>query len=523
MTRDDPPPTPALTAFHEQRPDWSAVPEAADGLEHATVEVPLDYADPAAGRLTIALSRRRATDPARRRGVLLAVNGGPGGYFGLGRRFPDALAATPLAEVYDLIGFDPRGTGASTPLLALTAPRRVPVDSRPPDAVFADLAEEAREREDGNQRGGGAARAHFSTRNVARDMDVVRAALGEDTVNYLGYTYGTYVGAVFGTMFPERLDRSVLDSCVHPDWTWREQGMAQGVAHRENVEVWAAWTAGRDRHFGLGTSPAAVLEAVEETAARVGALPDGARLRTLLDSALGWRAADRSRWEQLGLLVGELRAADGPAAEKALAGERLWPPEETGEVRGGVLDAVILEKDWPSDIETYFADVRLFRDRYPYGCGVTRAQPLPGAFRAFTAPEPPVELVRDGYPAGLVVHADGDPVDHYPGGAALAERLGHRLVTVVDCGGHEIYAFARNPGVDAVVEAYLIDGVLPASDPRCPSTVPRPQIPADDSSRSTSRPDSRSGSDSGSGSGSGSGSRPYSDSDSDSGSERRLV
>ncbi|MET8830756.1 alpha/beta fold hydrolase [Streptomyces sp. NPDC004610] len=501
MTRDDPPPPPALSAFYEQRPDWSAwsaAPEAADGLEQATIEVPLDYADPAAERLTIALSRRRASDPARRRGVLLAVNGGPGGYFGLGRRFPDALAATPLAEVYDLIGFDPRGTGASTPLPAMTAPRRVPVDSRPPDAVFADLAEEAREREDGNLRGGGARRPHFSTRNVVRDMEVIRAVLGEDAINYLGYTYGTYVGAVFGTMFPGRLDRSVLDSCVHPDWTWREQGMAQGAAHRENVEVWAAWTADRDRHFGLGTSPAAVLESVEETAARVGALPDGARLRTLLDSALGWRAADRSRWEQLGLLVAELWAADGPAAEKALAGERLWPPEETGEVRGGVLDAVILEKDWPSDIETYFADVRLFRERYPYGCGVTRAQPLPGAFRTFTAPEAPVELVRDGYPAGLVVHADGDPVDHYPGGAALAERLGHRLVTVVDCGGHEIYAFARNPGVDAVVEAYLIDGVLPERDPRCPSTVPRPEVPADDGSDAGSEASSDAGSDTGS-------------------------
>ncbi|MFD3735163.1 alpha/beta fold hydrolase [Streptomyces sp. NPDC058632] len=478
MTREDRPQ--ALSTFYEQSPDWSASP-AADGLEHSTVEVPLDYSDPAGEHLTIALSRRPASDPGRRRGVLLALNGGPGGYFGLGRRFPAALAATPLAKVYDLIGFDPRGTGGSTPLLSHVIPRRAPVDSRPPDSVFAELAEEAREREDGNRRGGGARRPHFSTRNVVRDMDVIRAALGEDVINYLGYTYGTYVGAVFGAMFPERLDRSVLDSCVHPDWTWRDQLMAQGAAHRENVEAWADWTARRDRHFGLGASRAAVLEAVEEAVAHVGALPDGVRLRTLLDSALGSRSADRARWENLGSMVGELRAAAEPAAEKWLADERIWPPEETGEVRCGVLDAVILEKDWPSDIETYFADMRRFRERYPYGCGVTRAQPLPGAFRTFTPPEPPAGLVRDGYPAGLVVHADGDPVDHYPGGAALAERLGHRLVTVGDCGGHEIYSFARNPHVDAVVEAYLIDGTLPERDLICPSIVSRPDVPADDS------------------------------------------
>ncbi|MEW2400548.1 alpha/beta fold hydrolase [Streptomyces sp. NPDC046862] len=484
MTRDDRPH--ALSLFHQQSPDWSA--SSADGLEHAVVEVPLDYSVPAGERLTIALSRRPASDPGRRRGVLLALNGGPGGYFGLGRRFPAALAATPLAEVYDLIGFDPRGTGGSTPLESHIVPRRMPVDSRPPDSVFPEIAEEAREREEGNRRGGGTRRPHFSTRNVARDMDVIRAALGEDVINYLGYTYGTYAGAVFGAMFPERLDRSVLDSCVHPDWTWREQLMAQGPAQRENVEAWADWTALRDRHFGLGTSRVAVLEAVEEAVTHVGALGDGVRLRTLLDSALGSRSADRAGWENLGRLVGELRAADEPAAEKALADERIWPPEETGEVRCGVLDAVILEKDWPLELETYYADMRRFRAQYPYGCGVTRAQPLPGAFRTFTPPEPPTELVRDGYPAGLVVHADGDPIDHYPGGAALAERLGHRLVTVRDCGGHEIYAFSRNPHVDAVVEAYLIDGVLPEHHLVCPNTVSRPDVPADDRGERSASP-----------------------------------
>ncbi|MFC8858588.1 alpha/beta fold hydrolase [Streptomyces sp. NPDC057144] len=478
MTRDAQPPSSA--AFHTQRPTWAPAPSG-DGVEHATVQVPLDYADPAGATLTIAVSRRRATDPARRRGVLLALNGGPGGYFGLGRRFAQVLAATPLAEVYDLIGFDPRGTGDSTPLHAEITPRRTPVDSRPPESAFPLLAEDARDREEGNRRGGGAHRPHFSTRNVARDMDVLRAVLGEPVINYLGYTYGTYAGAVYGAMFPERLDRSVLDSCVHPDWTWREQLMAQGAAHRANVDAWAQWTARRCGHFGLGSSAAEVLDAVERTVAHVETLPDGVRLRTLLDSALGSRSADRARWSELGRMVGSLAGADGPTAAALLADERIWPPEETeGATRCGVLDAVILEKDWPDDLETYYADMRRFRARHPYGCGVTRAQPLPGAFRTFTPPEPPTRLVRDGYPAGLVVHADGDPVDHYPGGVALARRLGHRLVTVADSGQHEIYAFQRNKQVDEVVEAYLVDGVLPEGDVTCPSTVARPDLPEDD-------------------------------------------
>ena len=92
------------------------------------MEVPLDHARPDGPRLSIAVNRIRAKDPGRRRGVLMALNGGPGGYFGLGCRFPAVLSRTRLGECYDLIGLDPRGTGGSTPL---------PGELTPPDAPFA--------------------------------------------------------------------------------------------------------------------------------------------------------------------------------------------------------------------------------------------------------------------------------------------------------------------------------------------------------------------------------------------------
>lgn len=472
-------PSAALGDFHRQRPVWSAAP-ATDGVEHAEIEVPLDYASPHGPRLTIALSRRRAPDPRRRRGVLLAVNGGPGGYFGLGRRFPAALAHTPLNRCYDLIGFDPRGTGDSTPLRAEITDTKAPFDSRPPDADFVAIAEDFRAREDGNRRAGGELRPHFSTRNVARDMETIRQVLGESTINYLGYTYGTYLGAVYGSMFGSRLDRSVLDSCVHPDWSWREQLMAQGPANRANLEAWAGWVAGRDRAFGLGTTGERVLAAVEEAVDRLAAQPAGIPLRSLFDGALGNRSADRARWEELGRMVAGIRAEGLPAAARWLAAEKVWPPAETeGPTRCGVLDAVTLEKDWPTDLEVYFDDMRRYREQYPYGYGVLRAQPWVGAFRSFTPPEKPAELTRAGFPPGLVVVADGDPIDHPSGGAAMARLLGHRLVTVRDSGQHEIYAFCGNPDVDALVNDYLLDGVLPAADVVCPGTVPRPDVPAD--------------------------------------------
>jgi pimeloyl-ACP methyl ester carboxylesterase len=473
-----------LREFYHQRPRWSPSGSAtgADPVEEATIEVPMDYADPAGERITIALSRRRATDPARRRGILLAVNGGPGGDSGLGRALPAVYAGTPLHEVYDLIGFDPRGTGDSTRLYAEVTIPLAAFDSRPPDSAFPALAEDMRRRELACQRAGGPLRPHVSTRNTARDMDVIRGVLGEERINFIGYAYGTYVGAVYGAMFPAHLDRSVLDSCVNPQWTWREQFLWQGDAIHRNVDQWARWTAERDGHFGLGTTPGQVLTRVEEVATRLADLDGAAYLRTLFDGAVGTRATDRAQWTGLGSLVTDLlAAADRGTAEALLAGQGVWRPKDReGDLRIGVLEAATLEHDdWPTDLETYYAEMREFRKRFPYGYGVLRALPWVGAFRTFTPPEPPAVLCRDGYPVGLVVQAEGDPMDHYDGGVAMAELLGHHLVTVVDSGEHEVYALSGNAAVDACVNRYLVDGELPPQRATCPGAAPRPDIPAD--------------------------------------------
>ncbi|MER7112510.1 alpha/beta fold hydrolase [Streptomyces sp. NPDC000229] len=475
-----------VNEFRTQRPQWSPAPHD-DTLEYATIEVPRDYADPGDERITLALSRRRATAPERRRGILLAVNGGPGGDWGRGRALPDVFAGTPLHEVYDLIGFDPRGTGASTPLHAEVTVPVAPFDSRPPDSAFATLAEDMRVREEACARAGGDLRPHISTRNTARDMDVIRAVLGEDRLNFVGYAYGAYVGAVYGSMFPEHLDRSVLDSCVNPDWTWREQFLWQGDAVQRNVDQWAAWTGERHGHFGLGTSAAQVLATVEEVVTLLEGLSHGAQLRTLFDGAVGNRAADRGQWTELGILVGRLRETAGEGGEGAgdacrglLSQQGTWRPTDSeGELRCGVLEAITLEHAWPADLEVYFQDMRDFRKRFPYGYGVLRAQPWVGAFRAFEAPEPPTVITRGGYPAGLVVQADGDPMDHYAGGVAMAERLGHHLLTIEDSGEHEVYVLGGNPHVDTLVHRYLVDGVLPPARTSCPGRTPRPDIPAD--------------------------------------------
>ncbi|WP_232835294.1 alpha/beta fold hydrolase [Actinocorallia populi] len=467
------------------QPVWTAAGPG-ERLEHTTLEVPVDYADPQGERITIAVSRLRAKDPARRRGILLGVNGGPGGDGGLGRDMPLRFADTPLADVYDLVGFDPRGTGASTRLLIEVTPTTAPFDSRPPEEAFEAMASDMRERELGCQRAGGALRPHISTRNTARDMDAIREALGEEKLSFLGYAYGSYVGVVYGTMFPERLDRSLLDSCVHPGWTWRQQFLEQARAIRENVDKWAEWTARRNSRFGLGTSAGEVFAAVERVAAHLDARPHGMHARTSYDGIVGGLSTDRSAWEKLAGLVGALLEAaddgDTGKADALLADHSTggWGARASEQTRQSVLEAVTLETEWPADLETYYADMRMCREHHPYGHGVLRAAPWVGAFRTFESPEPPTVPARDGYPVGLIVQADGDPLDQYEGGVAMAELLGHHLITVEQSGDHEVYVLSgANPALEELVERYLVDGALPPARVSVPGAHPPPPVPED--------------------------------------------
>ncbi|RSM50890.1 hypothetical protein DMA12_01750 [Amycolatopsis balhimycina DSM 5908] len=209
----------------------------------------------AAVDLRIEISRTKASDPALRQGVVLLNPGGPGGG---GLAMPLETRGSELARHFDVIGFDPRGVGRSSALKCERIPDTRPATSRPADAGFTAFAEYARAHEAACRPAGGGIRPFINTANTARDMDVIRAALGESRINYLGYSYGTYLGAVYGSLFPRRLNRSVLDSSVHPSWLWREQAEQQSVANRFNVEQWATWVGRRDRTYHLGKSPVEV-------------------------------------------------------------------------------------------------------------------------------------------------------------------------------------------------------------------------------------------------------------------------
>lgn len=258
------PPT-ATLAWHT----CSTGPDDADGAaldaagaQCAEVAVPLDYSRPRGRTITIALSRLAATDPAHRRGALIPNPGGPGDpALTLGVEL--AQAAPALAAHYDLIGMDPRFVGRSTPLSCQWDTGLSMRGAGPTRQTFAETTVRARGLAAGCVRGNEDLLPYASTRNAARDMDQVRAALGEPTLSYLGWSAGSYLGAVYTQLFPGRVDRFVLDSAVDPDTYGPGVTRAMGAPTEAALRNWAGWAATRDATYHLGATREAVLATVD--------------------------------------------------------------------------------------------------------------------------------------------------------------------------------------------------------------------------------------------------------------------
>ncbi|OLT24663.1 hypothetical protein BJF83_06780 [Nocardiopsis sp. CNR-923] len=378
---------------------------------------------------------------------------------------------------------DPRGSGASTPRMECEVPDMTIVP-RPDDADFSRITRDAIATERACQRVDGAARPHMTTANTARDMDVIRAALGERTLNYFGVSYGTYLGAVYGSLFPDRLDRSVLDSSVHPDGIWRDVYTRMAPAYTANVERYTPWIAERDDVYGMGSTPEEVAEAFEETSRRlrenprddVPGLPPGATFGAAdFDFTVGYLARFQGEWDVSASVLWHL-VHDVPFPPSALSASAEEPAYEA--FNAGLFIAVQCEAEWPDRLSGYYRDMREVRDEHPFGMGAFLHRPQPCTFASHDPVEPLVDLERDGYPTGLVIAGEFDANTAYDGGPAMAARLGNPLLTVADDGGHAFYSIPGMSCVTDAVDAYLVDGAAP-EEATCPG-IPRPSdVPRD--------------------------------------------
>ena len=244
---------------------WRPCPAVGNGLQCASLQVPLDYGKPDGRKITLALSEAPATAPAsRRQGVLLVNPGGPGG---TGRSLASFVASgldPAVAAEYTIVGFDTRGVGASVPAMhcdpsffAGPRPNYIPATT----AAEQVLIGRAKAYAAACQRKYGWLLPYMTTENIARDMDSIRAALGQQKISYFAYSYGTYIGQVYATLFPSRVARMVLDSTVDPQGTWYADNIAQDYGFQGRMQAFFAWVASHDDVYQLGTSAAQVSQA----------------------------------------------------------------------------------------------------------------------------------------------------------------------------------------------------------------------------------------------------------------------
>ncbi|MFF8997633.1 alpha/beta fold hydrolase [Streptomyces achromogenes] len=471
-----------LARYHHQQLHWKSCLLGPDdttgkeleqaGAQCADVTVPLDYARPDGRTLTVAISRIRGTDTAHRVGALLLNSGGPGGPT-LGDPPFVRRAMGQVAARYDVVGVDPRFVGRSTPLDCHWPTGSMIRGAGTDRAGFAHEVRFAAGLARRCRTHAGDLLPHSSTRNTARDMDVIRAALGERRISYLGYSYGSYLGQVYATMFPGRVDRVVLDGVIDPARYGPRLLRGAEDANRHALRDWADWTAAHHTAYGLGRTRAAVLATVEAARSAAARTPlrvgdyrvDDHDLPVIVFNGLS--QDNPTAYGDFAEGVRDLRrAAEGRTVAPSpwLASVLEFALTEHGSGYGSAQTSILCgDVAAPRDPETYWRDLRRAGDRL--------FAPVTRNINACAFWDPPRErptAIRADLPA-LLVNATGDPRTTYPGARAVRRDWpSSRLVTLRDADQHAVYGVYGSRCVDATVNAYLATGRLPATDVGCP-------------------------------------------------------
>ncbi|WP_433326614.1 alpha/beta hydrolase [Spirillospora sp. CA-294931] len=482
-------PARAAAPAPERRPEatisWKACAKKAGGrlhgLECGSLRVPLDYGRPDGEKITLALSRAKHTSSAAKyQGAVLLNRGGPGADgLDMPSMFSRGLPAS-VASTYDWIGFDPRGVGASRPALVCDKSYQDPGGPKP-DTIPASEAEEdawkrkARAYADDCQKRYGKMLPHMGTADWARDMDAIRAALGERKLNFFGYSYGTYLGAVYATMYPLRVRRMALDSVARPSGVWYENNLDQNVAFEKRIGQYFTWIARYNKTYRLGSTRAAVAASYAKARAQLKAKPAKGRVGAYeLDDIFLADGYGDYTWPAHARALSTYLVKKNP---DLLA--RHWsPPSWLDQNNYAVYNAVqCRDAEWPRRWGRWHRDNwRLYRQGYRFETWSNAWYNAPCAYWGVRGGPAPAVYGSLGLTRPLLIQASEDAATPYGGAVEMHNRFpGSRLVVQVGGGNHGV-ALSGDKCVDKAVAAYFADGALPDDSPgpdlRCKAAPP---------------------------------------------------
>lgn len=464
--------TAGLQKFYDQKLTWSNC----DGVQCAKLTVPIDYANPSGQTIQLAISKVPAKGKAK--GSLVVNPGGPGasGYdYGAAA---DMIVTPTIRESYDVIGFDPRGVGRSAPITCVSDAEMdtmLGVDPTPDDkaeetSVQAEVGKFAQACKDK----AGPLLAHVSTVEVAKDVDILRAALGRDKLDYLGFSYGTFIGSTYADLFPKNVGRLVLDGVVPPDVTSDEMNLGQATGFEQATRSYVEDCIAKGNCY-LGSTVDAAMKRISDFLKQLDANP-------LPISGQGPVTKFTEGWATLGLALGFYSRDSWPGLTEALKSAMAGDPNQlmamanqyaARQPNGAYADNSMqsfyavscLDRKASSNLADYEKSAVEFAKQAPtWGRMLAWGSLTCGEWKVpATGKEQPVKA-QDAGPI-LVIGNTRDPATPLAFAQRLAKELAHGRLLTYDADGHT--AYGKSECVNSAVDAYLLNGTLPPEGQMC--------------------------------------------------------
>ncbi len=462
-----------LAQFYAQRANWSAC----GSYQCASVKVPLDYTDPGADTVDISLKKAPATSGSGKVGTLFINPGGPGGS---GLDFVDyftSKASPQLRSAYDIVGFDPRGVGTSDPLKCVSSSQLDTFLAYDPDPDNATEARRAtalvRSLGQACEAHSGPLVAHVSTIEVAKDLDILRAAVGDATLHYYGASYGTLIGATYAQLFPDHVDRMVLDGALDPQLSPQQLNLQQAAGFETalNAYVDSCVTAAS---CPLGTDKQQALSKIKAFLDGLDAHPiDSGDPSRPLTEALGFYGIavtlyDKDYWSYLTNALGAAFSGDG--SQLLTLADAYWSRNPGGGYQNNSAEVIYAVNCLDDPVNVSVSQIRASQARYE------RVAPVFGRVFAWSLlgcsnwpvkpTQPPLAIRAAGAKPIVVVGTTRDPATPYAWAQALANQLESGVLVSRNGDGHTGFHMG-NSCVDGAVDAYLVSGSVPKDGLSC--------------------------------------------------------